>query len=125
MDFLLYAVCPRYPHNLAQQMELGAVRRMPPSERAPRRISSWRDAMRPQRILATAFGLLLAQGPAHAQTEEVQREVEAKLWIQRVFEKIEAVTGATPLVSVLTLLALALALVASIWLRQAWRKKAC
>jgi hypothetical protein len=76
-------------------------------------------------MLASALGILLAPAVAYAQTEEIQREVEAKLWIQRVLTKIQNATGAPPLVSSLFLIALAVALlVASIWLWRARRKRA-
>jgi hypothetical protein len=79
--------------------------------------------MRLQLLLASFVGCLLAAGVAHAQTEEIQQEVEVNLWIHRMFDRIEAVTGATPLVLVLTLLTLVLALVASLWLWRASRKR--
>jgi hypothetical protein len=62
-------------------------------------------------------------GMAHAQNEEIQQEVETKLWISRVLARIEAITGAAPLVSVLTLLGLVLALVAAVWLWKVSRKR--
>jgi hypothetical protein len=73
--------------------------------------------MRPLLMLASALGFLLAPGTAYAQTVEIQREVEAKLWIQRVLARIQTTTGAPPLVSSLVLIALAVALLAAcVWL---------
>jgi hypothetical protein len=80
--------------------------------------------MRLQRLLASVPALLLAPAAAQAQTEEIQQEVETKLWIQFVLTKIQDATGAPPLVSILTLVALVVALVASVWLLLAWRKRA-
>ncbi len=81
--------------------------------------------MKLQLMLAPVLGFLLAPGAAHAQTEEIQREVEAKLWIQRVLTKIQNATGASPLVSSLILIAIAVALLAaSIWLWKVRRKRA-
>jgi hypothetical protein len=78
--------------------------------------------MRPLPILASALGFLLGPGTAHAQTEGIQREVEVRLWIQRLLAKAQAATGAPPLVSGLTLIALAVALlVACLWLWMARR----
>jgi hypothetical protein len=39
-------------------------------------------------MLASAPGFLLAPGTAHAQTEGIQREVEVRLWIQRVLARV-------------------------------------
>jgi hypothetical protein len=76
-------------------------------------------------MLASALGFLLAPGTAHAQTEGIQRDVEVRLWIQRVLAKVQAATGAPPLVSGLTLIALAVALqVACVWLWRVRRKRA-
>jgi hypothetical protein len=72
--------------------------------------------MRLQLLLASALGFLLAPGTVQAQTEEIQREIETKLWILRILARIEAATGAPPVVSLLTLLTLILALVAAVWL---------
>jgi hypothetical protein len=72
-------------------------------------------------MLASALGFLMAPGIAFAQTEGVQREVEIRLWIQRMLAKIQSATGAPPLVSALTLLAVAVTLlVACVWL---WRAR--
>src|SRR5262249_35363028 len=84
------------------------------------RSKSRRDAVRLRRALALALGFLLAPGVAYAQTEVIEREVEAKLWIQRFFEGIGAATGTPPLVPVLALTALLLALAAAFWL---WRAR--
>jgi hypothetical protein len=42
---------------------------------------------------------------AHAETVDIQREVEAKLWLRWALERIQAAaTGALPVVSILTLI---------------------
>ena len=74
------------------------------------------DAMRYQRMLGSVLGVLLAPAFVHAQTEQIQREIETKLWIWRIFGRIEAATGAPPLVSSIVLLAIGLALVTAVWL---------
>ena len=79
--------------------------------------------MRLQRTFALALGFLLAPGAVQAQTEEIQRKVETRLWILRVLARIESATGAPPFVSVLTLVALGIALVAAFWLGKASRKR--
>jgi hypothetical protein len=79
--------------------------------------------MRLHLILASAFGFLVAPGVAYAQTEEIQRKVEAKLWIQRVLTKLEGATGAPPLVSIMTSITLIFFLVVSVWLWKAYRKR--
>ena len=71
-----------------------------------------------------ALGLLLAPAAAHAQTEGIQRETEARLWFHRVLERIEAWTGMPPLVALFTLLALVLSLAAGLWLWRSRRKRA-
>jgi hypothetical protein len=76
-------------------------------------------------MLASAAGFLLSAGAAHAQTEVIQQEVEAKLWIQRVLTRIQTSTGVSPLVSTLILIALGVVLLgACIWLWGARRKRA-
>jgi hypothetical protein len=80
--------------------------------------------MRPRLRLASALGFLLAPGIAHAQTVEIQQEVEAKLWIRWVLARIEAATGAPPFVSILALVAIVITLVASVWLWRSRRKTA-
>jgi hypothetical protein len=78
-----------------------------------------------QRILASVPGLLPVPVAVYAQTEEIQREVEAKLWIQRVLSKIQYATGAPPVVSSVFLIALAVALLGTcLWLWRLWRKRA-
>jgi hypothetical protein len=73
-------------------------------------------------MLASALGFLLAPSTAHAQTEGIQREVEVRLWIQRVLARVQVATGAPPLVSSLILIALAVALLAAcLWLWMARR----
>jgi hypothetical protein len=75
--------------------------------------------------LSTALPCLLAlAGPVYAQTAEIQREVEQKLWLLRVLARIEAATGAPAAVVIGTLLALVLALVTAVWLWYARRKRA-
>ena len=77
--------------------------------------------MRLQLILASSLGLLLAPGVAYAQTEEIQQEVEVKLWIQRVLTKVQGTTGAPPFVAIsLFIIVVATLLVACIWL---WRTR--
>jgi LPXTG-motif cell wall-anchored protein len=77
--------------------------------------------MRPQFLLVLDVGFLLAAGGVYAQTEGIQREVETRLWIQRALAWIEKGTGASPLVSILTLLiALAISLGLLAWL---WKKR--
>jgi hypothetical protein len=80
--------------------------------------------MRPRLMLASALGFLLAPGGVHAQTVEIQQEVEAKLWIRWVLARIEAATGAPPFVSLLALVAIVITLVASVWLWKSRRKTA-
>jgi hypothetical protein len=76
-------------------------------------------------MFAFALGILLAPAAVYAQTEEIQRELEAKLWIQRVLTRLQTATGAPPLVSSLILIGLAFALlVAGLWLWRARRKRA-
>jgi hypothetical protein len=62
------------------------------------------------------LGLLLAPATVHAQTEEIQREVETSLWFARLWQSIETATGVPPLIALLTLLVLMLSLAAAIWL---------
>jgi hypothetical protein len=76
--------------------------------------------MRARPLLASALGLLLAPGAAYAQTPEMQREVEAKLWVQRALEWLQGATGGSALVVILTLLAVALTLLVVVWL---WRSR--
>ncbi len=78
--------------------------------------------MRPRLMTASALGFLLAPGTALAQTVEIQREVDAKLWLRWVLARVEAATGAPPFVSVLALVAVGSALLASVWLWQSRRK---
>jgi hypothetical protein len=73
-------------------------------------------------MLASALGFLLGPGVAHAQAVEIQREVEAKLWLRWVLARIEAATGAPPFVFILALVAIAITLVASVWLWKSRRK---
>jgi hypothetical protein len=76
--------------------------------------------MRVQQMLAPALGLLLVPGVAYAQTPDIQSEVEAKLWVERALAWLQGATRASPLVVVLTLLAVALTLLVSVWL---WRSR--
>ena len=56
-----------------------------------------------------------------AQTQEIQREVETRLWIERVYESL-GVAGLPPWVVLLTLLSALLAIVAAVWLWRGRRK---
>jgi hypothetical protein len=78
--------------------------------------------MRFRLTLASAVGLFLLPAAAQAQTVEIQREVEAKLWIQRVLARIQAATGSPPVASIVILVALAIVVAASIWRWQARRR---
>ena len=78
--------------------------------------------MRPRLTLASALGFPLAPGLVHAQTVEIQREVEVTLWLRWLLARVEAATGAPPFVSVLALVALVLALVALVRLWRSRRK---
>jgi hypothetical protein len=80
--------------------------------------------MRLNLLPASAFGLLVATGASRAQSAQIEREVEARLWLRRALARVEAATGATPLVACLALLAVALALAATLWLWRNWRKRA-
>jgi hypothetical protein len=73
-------------------------------------------------ILASTLGLLLAPAAAHAQTVEIQREVQAKLWLRWALERIQVATGAVLVVWILTLIALVILITASIWFWRARRK---
>jgi hypothetical protein len=57
-----------------------------------------------------------------AQTEEIQREIETKLWLQRGWEWLGSVTGMPPWAALLTLLTLILCVGALAWLLR--RKRA-
>ena len=61
------------------------------------------------------FGLILAQ------TEEIQREIETRLWWQRLWNSF-GVGGLPPWVVLLTALAALLAIVAAVWLWRTRRK---
>lgn len=78
--------------------------------------------MRFRLALASALSLFLLPASVHAQTVEIQREVEAKLWIQRVLARIQAATGSPPVVSIVILVALAIVVAASIWRWRARRR---
>lgn len=78
--------------------------------------------MRPRQLLASALALLLFPLVAPAQTAEIQREVETKLWFRRALGWVEETTGAPPAVAIPTLITLALALLAVAWLWRARRK---
>jgi hypothetical protein len=80
------------------------------------------NIMRLRLTLASAVGLFLLPAAAHAQTVDIQREVEAKLWIQRVLARIQVATGAPPVVSIMILVALAIVIAASIWRWQSRRR---
>jgi hypothetical protein len=54
-----------------------------------------------------------------AQTEEIEREIETRLWFQRFLQHFE-IAGIPPLVTLLSLLALVLAIIAALWL---WRSR--
>jgi hypothetical protein len=73
--------------------------------------------------LPAALCLLLAPLAAHAQTPEIQREVDDLLWRVRWMDWIEATTGLPPVVALLTLLVLVLAAVAGAWLWFTRRKR--
>jgi hypothetical protein len=70
--------------------------------------------MRHASLLASVSYLFFAPVVGHAQTVGIQREVEAKRWFQRVLLWIEAVTGVPPAVALSILIAVVLAIVASI-----------
>jgi hypothetical protein len=72
--------------------------------------------------LAPALSLLLAPAAAHAQTVEIQREVQTKLWLRWTLERIEAAAGALPVFSILTFIALVILITASIWFWRARRR---
>jgi hypothetical protein len=83
-----------------------------------------RDTAMYYRLLPiSVLGLLLAPARVHAQTEEIQREVERTLWYARLWQSIEDATGVPPLIALLTLLALALSVAAAIWLWSRHRKR--
>ncbi len=68
--------------------------------------------------------ILAMPAAGRAQTEEVQREVDALLWRLRLWRAIEDATGLPPLVALLTLLALVAALAAGVWLAVISRRRA-
>src|SRR5262245_30573181 len=92
------------------------------SEEAPSQTRPRRNAVRSRQLLASALALLLLPIPTSAQTAEVQREVETRLWFMRALAWVEEATGVPPHVALLTLLALALGLAAAVWLWRARRK---
>src|SRR5262249_45561456 len=93
-------------------------------EAAPRQPGSRRDAMRLHLMLAVAIGLL-APSLVYAQTEEIQREVEVRLWIQRLLARFQTATGVPPVVSVVFVLTmLVMLLVVCIWLWRTRRNRA-
>jgi hypothetical protein len=71
------------------------------------------------RPLLAAVCLCLAPAPARAQTEEIQQEVETRLWFERLYQSF-GIAGLPPLVGILTLLAALIAVAAAIWL---WRSR--
>ena len=75
--------------------------------------------MRSHSMLAAVLCLCLAPGWSHAQTEEIQRQIETRLWFQRLYQSF-GIGGLPPLVVILTLLAVVLALAAAVWL---WRSR--
>ena len=56
----------------------------------------------------------------YAQTEQIQRGVETKLWIQRVLSLFRSDTDTAPIAVTVTVVALVLFVGVSIWL---WRRR--
>jgi hypothetical protein len=84
----------------------------------------WSNAMSFRSLLASVLGLcLLASGELYAQTEEIQQQIETKLWILRVYQSF-GVAGLPPGAVLLTLAAVVLAIGAGVWLWLARRKRA-
>jgi hypothetical protein len=75
------------------------------------------------RFLVLAAILLLTPARVQAQTQEIQDEIDRKLWFQKRLAQIEAITGLPPLVALTTLLVVLLAIMAAIWLWISRRKQ--
>jgi hypothetical protein len=72
--------------------------------------------MRNVLMLFAALGLMLVPAVAQAQTEEIQQQIDRRLWYLRLLAWIEATTGAPPAVSIAVLVGLVIAIVAGVWL---------
>jgi hypothetical protein len=63
----------------------------------------------------SVLSLLLLPNSGFAQTAEIQREVEARLWYERFLLWIEATTGLQPAVALGAMIALVLSLLVLLW----------
>jgi len=75
--------------------------------------------MRFRSTFLAVLTLCLAPAISRAQTEEIQQEIERRLWFQRLYQSF-GVAGLPPIVVILTLLAVLLAVAAAFWL---WRSR--
>jgi len=68
-----------------------------------------------------ALSLLLLPAVAHGQTEEVQRDVDRRLWLLWAWEGPGLATGLPAGAARLMILGVGVALAAAAWLYRSWR----